>query len=376
MENRPQTPGNLGNVGSKPHHIARITDVKQAEQLPSKTRIVIDDYLYSPRRRRYEGTVAGSKIITLLERYKAEYIEWLNAILSYKNEFLSIPKHADDEFTPFWFNGWIPGLDAMLLYTLIRKNNPRTYIEVGSGNSTKFVNRAIQDGNLRTKIISIDPQPRTEIDILCDEIIRAPLEDVDQEIFNILNRDDILFIDNSHRVFSNSDTTVALTEIIPALKDGVLYGLHDIYLPYDYPEEWLDRFYSEQYLFGMYLLGGCDGDHLVFPGIYVSLSQAYAEAIGEIFGGAPALNGVERHAGAFWMRRQADGNCGLLTLRHAREEFVAGLYRAVFNREPDERGFQVYIAALEQRVPPHALVEIFLNSPEFEAIVRKRAFPP
>ncbi len=35
-----------------------------------------------------------------------------------------------------------------------------------------------------------------------------------------------------------------------------MYGIHDIFLPNDYPTEWNNRFYSEQYLLMMYLLGG------------------------------------------------------------------------------------------------------------------------
>ena len=39
-------------------------------------------------------------------------------------------------------------------------NRPRRVIEVGSGNSTKFIRRAIRDHGLPTAIVSIDPQPR------------------------------------------------------------------------------------------------------------------------------------------------------------------------------------------------------------------------
>jgi hypothetical protein len=60
---------------------------------------------------------------------------------------------------------------------IVTKLNPKRYIEVGSGNSTKYVRRAISDHGLRTKIISIDPHPRAVIDTICDEVIRERLED-------------------------------------------------------------------------------------------------------------------------------------------------------------------------------------------------------
>ena len=49
---------------------------------------------------------------------------------------------------------------------------PRRFIEIGSGNSTKFARRAIRDHWLNTSIVSIDPFPRSEIDAICDEVVR------------------------------------------------------------------------------------------------------------------------------------------------------------------------------------------------------------
>ena len=111
-----------------------------------------------------------------------------------------------------------------------------------------FARQAIRDNALRTKIISIDPFPRANIEALCDEIIRLPCEYVPSDFFDSLASDDILFVDNSHRAFPNSDVTVFFTEILPNLPKGLIYGLHDIFLPWDYPDEWRERFYNEQYL--------------------------------------------------------------------------------------------------------------------------------
>ena len=53
-----------------------------------------------------------------------------------------------------------------------------------------------------------------------------------------------------------SDATVFFTEILPKLSGGTMVGLHDIFLPHDYPADWLGRYYSEQYLLASWLLGG------------------------------------------------------------------------------------------------------------------------
>jgi hypothetical protein len=164
------------------------------------------DYEYHPAKRgRYRH------MVKLLSRYEDTYCDFLSSAMSYVSSFEKIPFEADPAtVTPFWRNGWIPGLDAVSLYTTVAKYNPRFYVEVGSGNSTKFVRRAIADNGLRTRMISIDPMPRAEINSIVDTAIRKPLEDVSLDTFQALQSGDVVFLDNSHRAFQNSDVTVFL----------------------------------------------------------------------------------------------------------------------------------------------------------------------
>jgi hypothetical protein len=141
------------------------------------------------------------------------------------------------------------------LYSLLAQHNPRHYVEVGSGNSTKFARRAIRDHGLQTRITSIDPFPRAEIDSICDRVIREPVEHVALDTFDMLQPGDILFIDSSHRTFMNSDVTALSLDVLPRLPAGVIVEVHDITLPGDYPPQWTGRYYSEQYLLAAYLLG-------------------------------------------------------------------------------------------------------------------------
>lgn len=201
---------------------------------------------------------------------------------------------------PRWMQQWLPGLDGAALYAFTAHRNPAIFLEVGSGNSTKFVRRAISDHNLRTKIISIDPYPRAEVDAICDDVIRVPFEDVDQSITDRLTSSDIVFIDNSHRSFSNSDVTVFFMEMQGRLPKGCLYGVHDIFLPYDYPEGWSDRFYQEQYLLASYLFGGADGDTVVLPAAWVSRDPDALSGLHLLW---QALPQGRDHGGAFWMMK-------------------------------------------------------------------------
>ncbi len=278
--------------------------MEEVSQALNEHRVIVADYPYRPRARKYEDTAPGRLFSNLLKARTALYQDALSGIKIYNDNLTKIRLVTEiDDPEPCWRNGMLPGLDAMYLYWLIRTMRPKCYLEIGSGNSTKFAHRAIRDGKLPTKIVSIDPHPRAVIDNLCDTIIRTPHEDVDGSFYGeFLTSGDVVFVDNSHRSFQSSDVTVFFTEMLPVLPRGVYYGIHDIFIPYDYPGEWRSRFYNEQYLLLAYLLGGADGDEIIFPGAYVSAASELRPAIDEIFS-APQFSNVERHAGAFWMQR-------------------------------------------------------------------------
>lgn len=267
-------------------------------------RLFISEYPYRMETRRFEQSLAGRRLLKSFSEASPEILHWLAAVQRHAPDLAEIPEHFrgnDDE--PFWVNGMIPVLDGMMLYAMVRALKPRTYLEVGSGNSTKFVRKAIQDGNLATRIISIDPHPRAGIDALCDEVVRKPFEDVSEELYaDRLQPDDIVFVDNSHRSFQNSDVTVFFTETLSVIPKGVIVGIHDICLPFDYPDFWSDRFYNEQYLLVAYLLGGAGGDQILFPGTYVASTADFEPALSTILA-ATKLKHLGANAGAFWMRR-------------------------------------------------------------------------
>lgn len=122
----------------------------------------------------------------------------LNKALSLKESIWTIKdsKNETDTTKPVWNNGFLPGLDIIGIYTLLTEFKPKKYIEIGSGNSTKVAYKAKKENNLDTKIISIDPMPRAEIDNLADVVIRKPFENIDLNILEELNENDILFVDN------------------------------------------------------------------------------------------------------------------------------------------------------------------------------------
>ncbi|MFG0306899.1 MAG: class I SAM-dependent methyltransferase [Phycisphaerales bacterium JB040] len=160
---------------------------------------------------------------------------------------------------PRWAQTWLPASDAAALVGAIGmcgdSGGARTYLEIGSGHSTRFARHAIERLGLGTRIVSIDTEPRAEVDALCDEVVRRPLEEAAPTVFEGLSPGDVVFFDGSHRCLPNSDVTVFFLEVLPALPAGVVVGVHDVFWPADYPPGFADRWYSEQYVLGAYLLG-------------------------------------------------------------------------------------------------------------------------
>lgn len=253
------------------------------------------------------GKPAHPELAAILARNDAQYATLLSQFLSFSDSLLRIsPREPKESPEPSWLHDWLDGLDTFALYGFVATGNPALYLEVGSGYSTKLVRRAIKDRNLRTKIVSIDPQPRAEVDGLCDEIVRQPLEKCDLKIFDDLGPGDILFMDGSHRAFMNSDVTVLFLEILPRLKSGVLVHLHDIFWPLDYPPYWDLRFYphrywSEQYLLAASLLSGQSAYDIVLPNHYISITRGLATLL-DGFWSDPRLTGVSRTGTSFWIR--------------------------------------------------------------------------
>ena len=241
------------------------------------------DYDYLPNLRPMERSTGGRQIAARINRDSTRIHDSIKLMNDFAEPMSRIRQEADpaDPSQPHWFNdSWMPSLDAAMLYTLVAHHRPATYFEVGSGNSTKFVRRAIRDHGLSTRIVSIDPQPRAEVDNICDEVIRARIEETDIEaIAARAQPGDVVFVDNSHRSFPGSDVTVSLMEWMPALPAGTIFGVHDICLPFDYHECYKAYFYNEQYMLGMYLLGGALNDTILMPTYYAQRVERYDHAL-------------------------------------------------------------------------------------------------
>jgi hypothetical protein len=285
------------------YHEAR--NARDARIARTENRLIMTEYPYDPHNRPIEEAAGGRRLTARLLAEADRYAATLHGIARHISSLLCIPPREKDPSRSFWINDWFPPFDAASLYGLIAERSPRRYIEVGSGISTRFARQAISNLNLQTRIVSIDPHPHTVIDTLCDEVVRSRMEEVPREFWEGIGPEDLLFVDNSHRSFPNSDVTVFFAEVMPALRPGTIWGLHDIFLPWDYPEEWRDRFYNEQYLLLTYLLGGADGDEIVLPVMWATHQSRLHGILAPLWAREDLFRDVKTHGVSFWMRRGA-----------------------------------------------------------------------
>jgi len=204
----------------------------------------------------------------------------------------------DNPPAPRWNQDWFPVLDAAVAYSIVRGCKPARIVEVGSGHSTRFLNRAISDEGCSTEFTAIDPQPRAVIQGLDIRFIRSTLANAPTEPFEKLQSGDILFIDSSHILMPGSDVDDLFNRIMPMLPVGVLVHIHDIFLPDDYPAGWAWRGYNEQSSIPSMVMSG--GYEIVFSSHYV---RHYA---GDILSGT-IIDQLPQVPGAFdtslWLRK-------------------------------------------------------------------------
>ena len=238
----------------------------------------------------------------MFEDNRAEYRELLSLMRVTSQNLVDVPMHFSEAALPkpAWVGVPYCAFDAVVLYSIIQKEKPMKYLEIGSGITTCFANKAIEDNGLETKIISIDPEPRAQIDDICNSVLRYGLETCDMEIFDSLESGDILFFDGSHRSFMNSDVTVFFIDVLPRIKPGVIIHIHDITLPYDYDKTFKNWYWNEAYLLAVYMMGNAARIHPIAPTAFICKSGLFEDEISKPMIDLGEFNDQWRGGGAMW----------------------------------------------------------------------------
>ncbi|MDB6109081.1 MAG: hypothetical protein JWR69_831 [Pedosphaera sp.] len=193
--------------------------------------------------------------------------ELLASLSKYSGELEQFPR--DPKNGSIVWNTTYPDYDTAALYTMIRHLKPKRYREIGCGYSSRVSTAAILRNRAEgfdCQAVYIEPYPRKDLVTadLAGEFIKKKVQEVPLQLFEELESGDMLFIDTSHIIKVQNDVEYELIHILPSLKVGVYVHIHDIFTPYDYPEELLvgngtnRGANNEQYALECLLSGGDD----------------------------------------------------------------------------------------------------------------------
>jgi Methyltransferase domain len=201
-------------------------------------------------------------------------------------------------------NDSYPLADARVLYAMVRHLRPARIVELGSGQTTRVMAQACRenatDGS-PARLRAFDPFPTAVDDGLpgLAELARVKAQEVPDEVFTELEDGDVLFVDTTHTVKIASDVNHIILRVLPLLAPGVIVHVHDIFLPYEYPEFFFADYalyWAEQYLLQAFLAFNSEFEVLCAVNVLGRERGERMAAAGVLLGGEPASS--------FWIRRR------------------------------------------------------------------------
>jgi predicted O-methyltransferase YrrM len=215
------------------------------------------------------------------------------------------PYLGQGNFRYHFENQMLGPMDGLMLYSMLRKFQPKTVIEVGSGYSSAImldVNNLERENAM--KLTFIEPYPDRLHSLLKEEdyqaatVIEQKIQEVDLARFEQLEANDMLFLDTSHIVKTGNDVVFWLFHILPRLQSGVLIHIHDIFWPFEYPKAWIEeqKCYTEIYLIRAFLMNNADYEIVHFNSYIQYMEKEKIEQR------LPILNRTE--GGSLWIRKK------------------------------------------------------------------------
>lgn len=230
-------------------------------------------------------------------------LELCRTVFAVQQELPFVDQPSDDPTEYYALNDQYPPDDAWVLAGVLEHFRPARMIEVGCGFSTLVSARVNREKlGMGMRLECIEPYPRQ---FLVDgvpgvsELRIEKIQDTPLELFEELSAGDVLFVDTAHTVKTGGDVVWIFDEIIPRLAPGVLVHVHDVFLPGEYPQQWVMEGWgwNETYLVRAFLAFNEAFD--VVWGQQFML-QRHLE---EVFLAFPGLRRYGPSGAALWIRR-------------------------------------------------------------------------
>ena len=222
------------------------------------------------------------------------------------------PNPTKDPYQFYTENGSFSFGCAASCHCIVRYFKPRHVIEIGSGNSSLVISKALslnqKDSGEEGEYIVVDPYPRRMIEdglVGLTQLVKERVELLSTDFFGRLGKNDVLFIDSGHTVRIGGDVNDLILDILPRLAPGVIVHFHDIGLPYEYPKVYATNprfrvFWTEAYLLQAFL---CYNNEFE---ILLALNYLTTEHTGSFRSAFPFYHPQSHGAksGSFWIRRK------------------------------------------------------------------------
>jgi predicted O-methyltransferase YrrM len=243
-------------------------------------------------------------------------IDWnLDAQVAFTERLAASPAAADTipSLADVTAQGYGPGygdVEARTLYLVLRQLRPKRVIEVGSGVSTVFTLAALdanRGAGTNASLTCIEPFPRAPLRGLAAKgaiaLDAREVQDADPRLFEVLERNDVLFIDSTHVSKKDSDVDFLVLDVLPRLAPGVVVHIHDIPFPFqalpaDHPLFDLSILWNEAALVKAFLLFNSAFEVLMCQ------SLLHVERPDVLKRLAPKYNAATHVPTSLWLRRR------------------------------------------------------------------------
>jgi hypothetical protein len=213
---------------------------------------------------------------------KENQVALLESFTRYYDQMTFTPLQ-DPKHRYYFENRYFTYADGTSLFLMLAHFKPSRVIEVGSGFSSALM-LDMASGMLKdkTELSFIEPYPDTRLRGLVRpgdkfNLIERFLQDIEIGFFKTLKANDVLFIDSSHVVKTGSELNYLFFEIFPVLAPGVIIHFHDIFYPFEYPQDWVNegRSWNEAYFLRAFLMHNRDVDILLFTSYLQQIHNAW-----------------------------------------------------------------------------------------------------